>query len=563
MTAANLDLSDRPWRKAFPDVADWNGAIEPGTLPDLLDRAASSFADRPAIEFRDRQVTYRALAEKANRVAAGLLACGIGKGDTVGLYLPNTPWQPIVLFAVARTGARIVLLSALDARKELAYKLRDSGARTLVSTNISGVLPTALRLLDEGAVDRLFVGEDAIWRGEMSIPTPFSDKVQTIPESDPPLSWPEIRPADGCLLQYTGGTTGLPKAAILTHGNLTSAVAIYRLWRDGVTVEEAPERALMVLPLFHIYALTMGLRHLAEGDELMLRVRFDVETLLDDIGRKRATVFAGVPTMWIALLNHPKAASCDFSSLRSCISGGAPMPFEVEQKVTRLIGRRLTGGWGMTETCPAGTRIPNAAPPAPGLIGAPLPGIDMRIVGRNDPARGLPPGEPGEIAIRGPNVFGGYWNRPEETAASFHDGWFLTGDIGKMDEQGLFYILDRKKNMIISGGFNVYPAAVENAIHEHPDVVEVAVIGVPDPYRGQSAKAFVTLRAGAAPLTLEDLKIFLADRLGKHEMPAALELRQSLPRSAAGKLLARILVEEELAKTDAAGDPKKSEEENQ
>jgi long-chain acyl-CoA synthetase len=262
--------------------------------------------------------------------------------------------------------------------------------------------------------------------------------------------------------------------------------------------------------------------------------------------------------MWIALVNHPGAAGCDFSSLRSCICGGAPLPFEVEQRVERLIGQRLRGGWGMTETCPAGTRVPSGAAAAPGLIGIPLPGIELRIVDRHDPARALPPGEAGEMTIRGPNVFRGYWKRPEETASAFHDGWFLTGDIGRMDERGLFTILDRKKNMIISSGYNVYPAAIENAIHEHPDVVEVVVIGVPDPYRGQAAKAFVTLRQGAAPLTLEKLRLFLADRIGRHEMPAALELRDSLPRSPAGKLLAKALLEEELAKSAAAGNPKET-----
>jgi long-chain acyl-CoA synthetase len=371
-----------------------------------------------------------------------------------------------------------------------------------------------------------------------------------LPEAVPPVSWPALAPNDLCLLQYTGGTTGLPKAAMLSHGNLTAAMSMYRRWQDGVSATPAEHRVITVLPLFHIYALTtLLLRHLAEGNALLLRTRFDVETLLEDIGRKRATVFAGVPTMWIGLLNHPKAAECDYSSLRSCITGGAPLPFEVEQRVERLIGQRLRGGWGMTETSPAGTRVPTSAAASPGLIGIPLPGTELRIVARDDPARVLPPGEAGELAIRGPNVFRGYWNRPEETAAAFHDGWFLTGDIGQMDERGLFTILDRKKSMIISSGYNVYPAAIENAIHEHPDVVEAVVIGVPDPYRGQAAKAFVTLRPGAGSLTLEELKLFLADRLGRHEMPSALEIRASLPRSPAGKLLPRLLLDEERAKS--------------
>ena len=295
----------------------------------------------------------------------------------------------------------------------------------------------------------------------------------------------------------------------------------------------------------------MLLRHLADGNEILLRPRFDAEAVVRDIEERRVTVFSGVPTMWIALLLDPGAAERDFSSLHSCVSGGAPLPFEVGQRVERLLGQRLSLGWGMTETGPAGSRVPLAAPPRPGQIGLPLPGIQMRIVALDDPGRVLPPGETGEIAMRGPNVFAGYWNRPEETAAAFRDGFFLTGDIGQMDEDGMFTILARKKNMIISSGFNVYPAAVEAAIHEHPDIAEVIVIGVPDPYRGQAAKAFLTLKPGAPELTLDALRSFLSDRLGRHEMPAALEIRAELPRSPAGKLLAKVLVEEELAKFPA------------
>ena len=556
-----MSTAARPWRAAFPAAACWDAPIETGTIPALLDQAAAEHADRPALEFRERQVRYRELAGRADRLAAGLLGQGIGRGETVALYLPNTPWHPVCFFAVARTGARLVHLSALDALRELEHKLRDSGARTLITTNLAGLLPAALKLLQQGAVDRVLVAEDGIW-GEAAVPPlpiPWGERVQPLPEAAPPVQWPALAPDDICLLQYTGGTTGLPKGAMLSHGNLTAAVSMYRLWQDGAAAAPGEHRVITVLPLFHIYALTtLLLRHLAEGNELLLRPRFDIDVLLDDITRKRATVFAGVPTMWIGLVNHPAAQGRDFSSLRSCISGGAPLPLEVEPRVERLVGQRLGGGWGMTETCPAGTRIPAGAAPAPGLIGIPLPGADMRIVNRDDPARALPPGEAGEIAIRGPNVFRGYWKRPEETRAVFQDGWFLTGDIGRMDERGLFTILDRKKNMIISSGFNVYPAAIENAIHEHPDVAEVVVIGVPDPYRGQAAKAFVTLKPGAPELTLDGLKAFLADRLGRHEMPAALELRDALPRSPVGKLLPKVLLDEELAKAAQPTSPTES-----
>jgi long-chain acyl-CoA synthetase len=549
--AANSGAPPRPWRTAFPEAADWDAPIATSTIPALFDRAVAAYAGRPAIEFRDRQIGYHALAEAADALAAGLLKLGIGKGQSVALYLPNTPWHPVAFFALARTGARIVHLSPLDAPRELAFKLRDSGARTLVTTNLPPLLPAALALLEQGAAERLLVGEDALWGPGPVTPlrVPWGERVLPLPGAAPPPHWPDVAEDAICVLQYTGGTTGTPKGAMLSHRNLTAAVDIYLNWRDGDPPSAEVQRVIAVLPLFHIYALTVVLlRSVAAGNEMLLRTRFDPETALDDISRKRASVFNGVPTMWIALSNHPKAAGADFSSLRMASSGGAPMPFEVEQRIGRLIGQRLFGGWGMTETSPAGTRIPRGAAPAPGLIGIPLPGIDLRIVDRDDPSRVLAPGETGELAIRGPNVFAGYWNRPEETAAAFRDGYFLTGDIGVMDARGLFRLVDRKKNMIISGGFNVYPAAIENAIYEHPAIAEAIVIGIPDAYRGQAAKAFVTLRPGAEAPTLDLLNAFLADKLGRHELPAALEVRESLPRSPAGKLLAKVLQDEERAK---------------
>jgi long-chain acyl-CoA synthetase len=272
------------------------------------------------------------------------------------------------------------------------------------------------------------------------------------------------------------------------------------------------------------------------GHEMLLHMRFDVETVLRDIEVKRATAFPGVPTMWIALANHPGIESRDFSSLRYCGSGGAPLPVETAKSLNQRKGLTLRGGWGMTETSPAGTGFPMSGPARLGSIGIPLPGIELGIVALDDPRRALPPGEIGELRVKGPNVTRGYWNRPEETAASFADGYFLTGDIGYMDDDGYFFIVDRKKDMIICGGFNVYPQMIEQAIYEHPSVNETLVIGVPDAYRGESAKAYVSLRAGAEPFTLETLREFLRDKLGPHELPTQLEFRAALPRTPVGKL---------------------------
>lgn len=528
-----------PWEASYPPECRWDAPIAQGTLPGFLDAIAARFGDRPALEYNGVTLSYAALKARADALAAGLIAQGIGPGDCVALYLPNTPWHPICLFAALRAGARVVHLSALDARRELAHKLRDSGARLLVTTGFAPLVANAAWLRAETGL-RVLLAPEAAWGG-----TDAPHDFDALPQAAPPRAWPAIAPGDLALLQYTGGTTGTPKGAMLTHGNLTAAIAIYRAWRDATSLPEGEGRCLVLLPLFHIFALTaVLLRQLAEGSLCHLRPRFEAAAAVEDFERLRINIFSGVPTMWIGILNLPGVERRDFSALRQVSSGGAPMPFEAQQRLEALLGRRIGGGWGMTETCPAGTRIPPGAPRRAGLIGLPLPGIELRIVDPDAPARALPAGETGEMAVRGPNVFQGYWNRPEETARAFVDGWFLTGDMGWMDEAGFFTLVDRRKNMILSGGFNVYPAQIEQAIYEHPDVAECLVIGIPDAYRGQAAKAYVALKPGAPCFTLEALRDFLADRLGRHEMPAALEIRASLPRSPAGKLLASALAAE-------------------
>jgi long-chain acyl-CoA synthetase len=555
--------SSRPfaWEKSYPAGVRWDTPLPtPSTLPALLREAASAYGVRTAIEFRDRHISYSRLLEEADRFADALLGRGIGPGDALALYLPNTPYHPFAFFGACQAGVRVVHLSPLDAERELVFKLRDSGARTLVTTDTGELLATALNLLDAGIIDLVIVGEDSVWTPLSAPGDPLPDRPEVVSfanfvsEAGGAVTRPHIRPDDVALLQYTGGTTGMPKGAILTHANLTAAIAIYDAWLHGQGFSEpGMHKVICVLPLFHIYALTtILLRHIKNGNEILLRSRFDVETTLRDIEVKKATVFPGVPTMWIALTNHPEIAKRDLSSLVHCASGGAPLPVEVDQRFERLTGLKLRGGWGMTETSPAGTNLPREAPTKPGTIGIPLPGIEMDIVALDDPARRLPPREVGEIRIKGPNVTSGYWNQPEETAAAFVDGYFLTGDIGYMDEDGYFFIVDRKKDMIICGGFNVYPQMVEQAIHEHPQVQEAAVIGVPDDYRGEAAKAFVKLREGAAGFSLEELHCFLAGKVGRHAMPRELEFRPNLPRTPVGKLSKRALREEELRKHNAA-----------
>jgi long-chain acyl-CoA synthetase len=533
-----------PGEKFYPEGVRWDAPIHRGTLPDLLSKAAKNYGSRPAIEFRDRPIGFVELQAMVEVAASAFLRAGCGKDTSVALFLGNSPDHPANFFGALKAGARVVHLSPLDGERALSHKLSDSGARILVTSNLAALLPTALKFFDKGLLDRLIVCEDDHWGavGNPHIAIPDHPAIisfaQFVAGATAPAQWPVISPDDVALLQYTGGTTGLPKGAMLSHGNLTSAVSIYDVWdAKGRADPDAVRRVICVLPLFHIYALTVILlRSLERGDLISLHQRFDVEAVMRDIEVKRATAFPGVPTMWIAIANLPDLESRDLSSLVSCGSGGAPLPVEVAKIFERKTSMKLKSGWGMTETCSPGTGHPPEGPDKPGSIGLMLPGIEMDVVALDDPNKILAVGEVGEIRIRGPNVTRGYWNRPAETAEAFAGDRFLTGDIGYVDSDGYFYLVDRKKDMIISGGFNVYPQMIEQAIYEHSGVQEVIVIGIADDYRGEAAKAFVKLKPGATPFSLDDLRGFLAGKLGKHELPAALDFVDELPRTAVGKL---------------------------
>jgi len=533
-----------PGEQFYPEGVRWDDPIARGTLPDLLSTAAAEFGSRPAIEFRDRQISFVELEGLVETAAGAFLRAGYGKNSSVALFLGNSPDHPVNFFGALKAGARVVHLSPLDGEIALSHKLTDSGARVLVTSNLSALLPTALKFLDRGLLDRLIVCEDDNW-GKVGTPqTALPDNPaiithkQFIDGAAKPAQWPAISADDVALLQYTGGTTGLPKGAMLSHGNLTSAVSVYDVWGKPTRLERnAIERVICVLPLFHIYALTVVLLSaIRRGHLISLHQRFDVEAVMRDIEVKRATAFPGVPTMWIAIAALPDLDKRDLSSLASCGSGGAPLPVEVARIFERRVGMKLKSGWGMTETCSPGTAHPKEGPDKPGSIGLMLPGIEMDVVSLEDSTRLMPVGEVGEIRIRGPNVTKGYWNRPKETAEAFVGDRFLTGDIGYMDADGYFYLVDRKKDMIISGGFNVYPQMIEQAIYTHPSVQEVIVIGIPDDYRGEAAKAFIKLRDGANAFTLEELRAFLTGKLGKHELPAAHDFVDELPRTPVGKL---------------------------
>jgi len=547
-----------PWAKVYAE------GMTPETEPDLFmintvpDKSAEKWPDRTAINFRGRDISFTELAKLANAMASKLLQEGVKAGDRVALLFPNTPGHPASFFGALKTGAIVVHLSPLDAPRILVHKLTDSGARILVTTNYDAMAVGAAKLLQAGVIDKLVVIDDRTWGDSAETgPMPSGEAIITVDSFDIDINPAARTPGsldDVALFQYTGGTTGLPKAAMLSHRNLSASMSSYQAWYEGWGLETGEgENILLYLPLFHIYGLsTVMLRSLAAGNKLLLRTRFDPVAVLDEI-EAGVTVFPGVPTMWIAICMTPGFESRNLSSLKIAASGGAPMPVEIARKFSGKTGIELLGGWGMSETAPAGTNLPQGWPGKNGSIGVPLPGVFLKIVSLDDPGIELGDHQIGELAVCGHNVTSGYWNRPEETAQSFTDGWFLTGDIGYRDEDGFFFIVDRKKDMILCGGFNVYPQMIEQAIYEHPDVEEVLVIGIPDAYRGETPKAFVKLKSGAPALTLEGLREFLTDRLGPHEMPRELELRESLPRTPVGKLSKVDLKREESEKRAASG----------
>ena len=539
----------RPWEKSYPPGVRWD--VEPETAPLTrdLDRAAERWPAVPFLDFQGRPIDFRTFAALVERAARGFRALGVGRGVHVALFLPNVPHFPVAFYAVLRAGGVVVTLSPLDAAREVAQKLDKADVSVVVAfAGLADRLPKdrpGLRIVLAGPEDFAPRPSPPI-PADPALPVPFAALLD--PERERNEPWREAAADDLALLQFTGGTSGVPKAAMLTHANLSAAVSSYDHWSRAFDLQAGNERILAVLPLFHIFALTtLMLRGVRNGYTLLLKPRWDTDEVVEAFIRERPTLFSGVPTMYRALVAHPRAREIDFSALKYCGSGGAPLPTELFEAFGRLSGKPPYEGWGMTETAPAGTGTPVDAR-RPGSCGVPLPGVLVEVRDLGDVSRPLPAGEVGEICVRGRNVTRGYYRDPEETAAAFADGFFRTGDLGYLDADGYMFIVDRRKDMILSGGFNVYPRVIEEAMYEHPSVEEVIVVGVPDAYRGEAAKAFVKLRAGAAPFTLEELRAFLADRLGRHELPAQLEFRDALPKTAVGKLWKKPLADEERAR---------------
>jgi len=558
-------MAERQWEKTYPAGVSWQLDVPAKPVYAILDEAAVKWPKNPACDFLDKKLSFADVLDLADRAAKGFQELGVGPGVHVGLFLPNTPHYLAAFFGILKAGGTVVNYSPLDAEAELQHKIEDSQTDIMVTLDLKLLYPRMAAMLGRTRLKKLVVGglpDFLPFPKNLLFPLVKGKDIAKFPLDDKHVRFKDLVANDGrfeaashgdlkdevAVLQYTGGTTGLPKGAMLTHHNLIAATTQFKNWTggDNPILDEGKERILTVLPMFHIYCLTVILLNgMAGGAELILHPRFELDDVMRDLGKKQPTVFPGVPTMYTAILNHPKAGETDMSSLKSCNSGGAPLPPELQRAFEDKSGCRITEGWGMTETCSPGTANHPSMQPKAGSAGVPLPGIVIEFTDVDEPEKVLAYGERGEICITGPNIMKGYWNKPEETAEAFRGGRFHTGDVGYMDEEGYVFIVDRLKDMILSGGYNVYPRNIEDAIYEHPAVAECTVIGVPDEYRGQAAKAFVALKEDAEPFTLDELKAFLADKIGKHEMPAELEIRAELPKTPVGKLSKKELYAEE------------------
>ena len=567
MGQAARSLPDHPWDRCYPPDIDWNAPLPVQSLVALWDEAAARFADRPVLDFLGKRLTYGEIAGLVDRAAKGFQAAGVGKGVRVGLFLPNTPYYVIGFFAILKAGGIVVNFNPLYAERELQHQIADSGVDMMVTLDVKVLYDKMARMLAESRLKRLVVcpmADILPFPKNWLFPIVKRAEIARIPADERHLPFRRLIANDGrprpvtvdpaedvAVLQYTGGTTGVPKGAMLTHANLTANTEQCRLWFVGARPGE--EKMLGVLPFFHVFAMTVVMNlSIRLGAEIVMLPRFDLNEVMEAIHKKRPTLFPAVPTIYTAINHHKNLGRYDLSSIRFCFSGGAPLPVEVKEAFERTTGCVLVEGYGLSESSPVATGNPMNGVNKPGSIGLPLPGTVIEIVSLEEPRRVLPPGEKGEVCIRGPQVMKGYWKKPSETAMTLMDGRLHTGDVGYLDEDGYTHIVDRIKDMILCSGFNVYPRNVEEAIYLHPAVAECVVAGLPDEYRGQTVKAYIRVDEGKT-LTRDELIGFLKDKLSPIEMPKIVEFRDSLPKTMIGKLSRKALLDEEEARRKGAG----------
>ncbi|MES1037980.1 MULTISPECIES: long-chain-fatty-acid--CoA ligase [Peribacillus] len=557
-------MSNKPWQAIYPEQIPAVLSYEDKPLYSFLKESAEEFPDKVSIHFQGKELTFREVHESALKFAAYLKSIGLQKGERVAVMLPNCPQGVISFFGILMAGGVVVQTNPTYTERELEYQMKDSGAKIILAMDI--LFPRVSAVASRTEIEHIIV--TAI-KEYLPFPKnliyPFIQKKQygiviNVEHEGNHHLFSEIMKRkiaeevtvpidvdnDLALLQYTGGTTGFPKGVMLTHKNLLANTKMCNAWL--YKNKRGEERILAILPFFHVYGMTTVLvLSVMEGNTMIIMPKFDVKATLKTIQKQKPTMFPGAPTMYIGLLNHPDIAKYDLSSINACISGSASLPLEVQEQFEKITGGKLVEGYGLSETSP----VTHAnfiwdQPRVKGSIGLPWPDTDAVILSLEN-FEELPPNEIGEIAIKGPQVMQGYWNRPDETEKTFKNGWLLTGDLGYMDEQGFFYVVERKKDTIIAGGFNIYPREVEEVLYEHEAIQEVVVAGIPDPYRGETVKAYVVLKKNARA-TEEELNEFARKNLASYKVPRSYEFRNELPKTTIGKILRRVLIEEEKKK---------------
>ncbi|WP_128856716.1 long-chain-fatty-acid--CoA ligase [Bacillus sp. CDB3] len=555
---------EKPWLQSYPEEIPGTISYDIQPLHGYLEKMASRYPEKKALHFLGKDVTFSDFHDKVKKFANYLQRLGIEKGDRVAIMLPNCPQSVIGYYGTLLAGGIVVQTNPLYTERELEYQLHDSGAKVILCLDL--VFPRVTNVQKATRLEHIIVTRIADFLPfPKNLLYPFVQKKQSnlvvkVSESETIHLWNSVErevntdvevPCDPendlALLQYTGGTTGFPKGVMLTHKNLVSNTLMGAHWLYNC--KEGEEVILGVLPFFHVYGMTAVMNlSIMQGYKMVLIPKFDMKMVFEAIKKHKVTLFPGAPTIYIALLNSPLLKEYDISSIEACISGSAPLPVEVQEEFERVTGGKLVEGYGLTESSPVTHGNFLWEKRVPGSIGVPWPDTEAIIMSL-ETGEALPPGEIGEIVVKGPQIMKGYWNKPEETAAVLQDGWLHTGDVGYMDEDGFFYVKDRKKDMIVASGFNVYPREVEEVLYECEKVQEVVTIGVPDPYRGETVKAFVVLKEGVE-CSEEELDQFARKYLAAYKVPKIYEFRSELPKTTVGKILRRVLIDEEKRKNE-------------
>ncbi len=529
------------------------------SLYELFQQSVQRFGANIATHFMGREFTFNELNELVNSFAAALENLGVKKGDRVAVHLPNSTQFPIAYFATLSLGAIVVPCNPMYVARELRHQLKDSGAETIVTltrfyktvkevqpeTNLKNVIVTNIKDFFPGLLRTLYTLAKEKKEGDRITLQPGDYTMLDLIKAHrgKKAAAVKVEPNDRALFMYTGGSTGVSKGAVLLHRNLVANATQTKAWFTAFS--EGKEIILGVLPFFHSFGLTTCLNlALTNGCKLVMLPRFVLNDVLKTIDKQKPTLFPGVPTMYVAINNAPDLHKYDIKSIKVCVSGAAPLPVEVQQTFEKNTGGKLVEGYGLSETSPVTHCNPIFGKRVPGSIGLPFPDVDIKIVDVETGEKELPIGEVGELCIKGPQVMEGYLNMPEENANSMRDGWFYTGDIARVDEEGYTYIVDRKKDMVIAGGYNIYPRDIEEVLYTHPKIMEATVAGIRDPYRGETLKAYIVLKQGES-MTEDEVIEFCKSKLAAYKVPKLVEFRAELPKTMVGKVLRRVLREEE------------------